>query len=124
MTDIHVDEDRIRKGMDEVAKLRSLAEEAVAQAKKARDEANYFKGQKEMLERQKGFDDDRHQKDLRRIAELEATLTSLLETFALAEAKVRQRKPEDQFDEDIRKLATARISTNASTRPVPEQGRG
>jgi len=126
---MNINEADISKGMEEVARLKAWAQEAVERAKKAQDEANYFRGQMELLAQQKGFDDDRHQADLRRIAELEAALTSMLETFALAEAKLRNRKAsinsEDQLDADIRRLATANLDLRPGTvNRVPEQKRG
>jgi len=125
---MNINEADISKGMEEVARLKAWANEAVEMANKAKDEAKHFRGQVELLMRQKSFDDDRHQKDLQRIAELEAALTSMLETFALAEAKLRNRKAsinsEDQLDADIRRLATARLDAKSSERIVSNQGRG
>lgn len=126
---MNINEADISKGMEEVARLKAWANEAVEMANKAKDEAKHFRGQVELLMRQKSFDDDRHQKDLQRIAELEAALTSMLETFALAEAKLRNRKAsinsEDQLDADIRRLATANLDLRPGTvNRVPEQKRG
>ena len=85
----NIEESKISAGIQEFERFKALASEAIEKCRKAEEEANYHRGQNAMLVEQRQQTDARHRADLLRIAELEAFVSHVLETYRSAEEKLR-----------------------------------
>src|SRR5262245_6460521 len=130
----NISEEKITSGIEEFARFKELAKEALDRAKMAEEESHYYKGQKEQLESLLKANAERHRTDLARIAELETFVATVIEQYRAAEERLRlgaYRRPtstplpplEAELHEGIRKLATPTVSINSGGRPVPNQER-
>ena len=90
MTHEHeTDTEVISDGIQKFEKFKAAANEAIARAREAEKNAQFFKGQCEQLQQQKASDDARHRTDLLRIAELESFIATVTELYTGAAEKLR-----------------------------------
>jgi hypothetical protein len=80
----NIDEKSIVAGIEQFEKFKTLANEAVQRAKAAEDEASYYKGQRDELEKQLKAHEERHRTDLRRVSELENFIAHIMEQFRIS----------------------------------------
>ena len=85
----NIEESKISAGIQEFERFKALASEAIEKCRKAEEEANYHRGQNQLLVEQRQQADARHRADLLRIAELEAFVSNILEQYRSAEEKLR-----------------------------------
>lgn len=122
----NIEDTVISNGIKEFERFKALASEAIERCKSAEQEAQFYKGQNELLEQQKKADEARHRTDLLRIAELEAFIATVLEQYHKAEERLRLgafRRPNSipqiagDLDAEIRRLANQSVgATSASDR--------
>jgi hypothetical protein len=89
MNGTNIEESKISNGILEFEKFKAAAASAIERCKKAEEEANFHKGQNELLVAQKQEAEARHRADLTRIAELETFVSNILEQYRSAEEKLR-----------------------------------
>lgn len=119
------EDQEIEVGIQRFAKFKAAASEAIERCKAAEQEAQFYKGQNELLEQQKKSDEARHRTDLLRIAELEAFIATVLDQYHKAEERLRLgafRRPNSipqiagDLDAEIRRLANQSLNNHSSDR--------